>query len=131
VTVTTPSGTGPGDVVYTTAANSDPAARSTTVTAGGQVHTVNQAGAPAPCTYTLDPTSASYMAAGGSATFKVMTQPGCTWTASTMAPWITVTSGAGSGTGDAGYTVQVNSTGAPRTDTITVAGQAFTVSQEP
>jgi hypothetical protein len=131
VTVSTPSGTGSSVVVYTAAANSDPAARSTTITAGGQVHTVNQAGAPAPCTYSLDPTSASYMAPGGSATFKVMTQPGCTWTASTMAPWITVTSGAGNGTGDVAYSVQVNSTGAARSDTITVAGQVFTVSQEP
>ena len=118
-------------MVYTAAANSDTAARSTTVTVGGQVHTVNQAGAPVPCTYSVDPTSASYMAAGGSATFKVITQAGCTWTASTTAPWITVTSGTGSGTGDVGYSVQVNSTGAPRSDTISVAGQVFTVSQEP
>jgi hypothetical protein len=131
VTMTTSSGTGSGDVVYTVQANSDPSARSATVTAGGQVHTINQAAAPAPCTYSIDPSSEAFATGGGSSTFKVTTQSGCAWTASTPAPWITLTTASGSGTGDVAYSVQANDTAAARSSTITVGGQTYGVSQAP
>jgi hypothetical protein len=129
VTVTTPSGTGTADVVYTVQANSDPAARSTTVTANGQTHTVNQAGAPAPCTYSIEPSAQAFAAAGGSSMFRLTTQTGCAWTASTASDWISLPNQAGTGTSDIPFTVQANSTGAPRSGSIVVAGQTFSVTQ--
>jgi len=81
------------------------------------------------CTYAISPTSASVPASGGSGTVSVTTQTGCSWTASSNASWITISSGAsGSGNGSVAYSVAAN-TGAARTGTLTIAGQTFTVNQ--
>ncbi len=60
-----------------------------------------------------------------------VTSPGgCTWTASSQVPWLSVASGAG---GSGGGTVQVDvqaNTGAQRLGTATIAGQTFTVTQD-
>jgi len=61
----------------------------------------------------------------------VTASAGCARTASSNATWITVTAGTpGSGGGSVQFSVDVNATGAPRSGTITIAGQAFTISQE-
>ena len=53
----------------------------------------------------------------------------CAWTAASNADWITVTGGArGTGNGTASFTAAAN-TGAPRSGTLTVAGQTFTINQ--
>ena len=53
----------------------------------------------------------------------------CSWTAASNAAWITVTSGAtGNGNGSVAFAVAAN-LGASRTGTLTIAGQAFTVTQ--
>jgi hypothetical protein len=80
------------------------------------------------CTYSLSPTSATVGSAGGSGSFTVTTQSGCTWSASSNASWLTSGS-SGSGSGTATYAAAANS-GAARTGTITVGGQAFTVTQQ-
>src|SRR5206468_2274337 len=49
------SGTGPGLVRYTAAANPNPSARSGTIVIGGVPFNVSQLGAP--CTYSLSPTN--------------------------------------------------------------------------
>src|SRR6202043_2517548 len=47
------------------------------------------------------------------------------------APWITGgTPGSGAGNGTVNFSVSVNSSGTPRTGTLTVAGQTFTVTQQ-
>jgi len=131
------SGTGNGSVGFSVAANTG-SARTGTITAAGQTFTVSQAAAPPPpppppppCTYTLDRTSQSIGATGGAASVAVTaTGSSCTWTASSNAPWISITSGAsGSGNGSVGFSVAAN-TGAARSGTITIAGQTFTVSQD-
>ncbi|MEZ4568494.1 MAG: Ig-like domain-containing protein, partial [Desulfobacterales bacterium] len=54
----------------------------------------------------------------------------CAWTATSGAPWISVTSGSsGTGSGSVGFSVAENTTTSPRTGTITVAGTPFTVEQ--
>lgn len=66
---------------------------------------------------------------GGSFTEAVTTQSGCSWTASSQAPWIHVPSGAGgSGTGTFAFTLDPN-TGAARSGTLTVAGEIIVVDQ--
>jgi hypothetical protein len=53
------------------------------------------------------------------------------WTASSNDSWITITSGAsGSGSGTVSFSVADNTTGAPRTGTMNINGQIFTVQQE-
>jgi hypothetical protein len=130
ITVTSgAAGTGSGSVGYSVASNAG-GARSGTITIAGQTFTVTQDGSSAGCVYTLSPPNTSVAAGGGSGTFSVFTQVGCTWTAVSNDAWITVTSGAsGSGNGTVGYTVAANSVTSPRTGTITVAGQTFTVNQ--
>jgi uncharacterized protein (TIGR03437 family) len=56
--------------------------------------------------------------------------PGCPWLASSDAPWIKITSPvSGVGGGTASYAIAANTTPAPRSGTITVAGRTFSVSQ--
>ena len=59
--------------------------------------------------------------------------PGCTWSATTAAPWLTLfygASGSATGTGNLAYTLAENTTGATRTATIAVAGMTVTVTQQ-
>ncbi|HEX6622968.1 MAG TPA: M36 family metallopeptidase [Pyrinomonadaceae bacterium] len=82
------------------------------------------------CTYSINPTSASYAAAGGSGTVSVTTSTGCAWTAVSNASFITVTGGAsGSGNGTVSYSVAANTGTASRNGTVTIAGLTFTVTQ--
>ncbi len=82
------------------------------------------------CAFTLDSSSVSIAAGGGSGTFGVTaSSPNCGWTATSNDPWITITSGAsGTGPGSVAYTVAANS-GADRVGTITAGGQTFTINQ--
>jgi subtilisin-like proprotein convertase family protein len=88
-----------------------------------------------PCTYSLNPTSASYDATGGGGAVAVTAGTGCGWTAVSNAGFLTVTNGAsGTGNGTVMYTVATNA-GAPnvsnaaRAGSITIAGQTFQVNQ--
>ena len=127
ITVTSAgSGTGSTTVNYTVAANTG-GARTGTITVGGETFTVNQDAAP--CSYSLNPTSASPDENGGPGSFALTTAAHCAWTAVSNDPWITVTSaGAGTGSATINYTVAAN-TGGARTGTITAGGETFTVNQ--
>ncbi|MGC4119667.1 MAG: S8 family serine peptidase [Myxococcales bacterium] len=81
------------------------------------------------CFHTLSPASLSPPSAGGPATVSVSTAADCAWTASSNAPWLTITSGAsGTGPGTVGLSVAANS-GASRTATLTVGTRTLTVTQ--
>jgi subtilisin family serine protease len=81
------------------------------------------------CTYAINPTNANVAAGGGTGSVNVTTQSGCSWTAVSNAAWIHVTSGgSGTGSGTVNYSVDEN-TGSARTGTMTIAGEAFTVTQ--
>jgi BACON domain-containing protein/all-beta uncharacterized protein len=122
------SGAGQGTVAYSVLANGTTASRSGTITAAGQLFTVNQAGVP--CTYSISPTSQTVAAAGGSGNISVTALQGCAWSANSNANWITINSAtSGSGSGTVVFYAAANNSTSPRTGTITVAGQVFTVSQ--
>jgi hypothetical protein len=127
--ITSGTGSGSGDVAFTVQANTASQTRSTTITAGGQSHTVTQAAATPACTYALDPASQGVGASGGGARFRVVTQAGCGWTASGGASWTSITSGSGSGTGEVVFTVQANTAPQTRAATINAGGQSHTVTQ--
>lgn len=120
------SGSGAGRVDFALAANTGPA-RTGTLTIATKTVTVNQDSG---CTYTLGAPSYAAPNSGGPGSVAVSAGAGCTWTAVSQVPWITITSGAsGSGDGTVQFAVDPNGTGAPRSGTIAIGGQTFTVNQ--
>ena len=89
------SGSGNGTVNFTVAANGG-AARETRVTIAGQAFTITQAAAAVVCSYSINPTSRSFAAAGGSGTISVSAPNNCGWSAVSDEQWVTV-GGGGSG----------------------------------
>jgi hypothetical protein len=133
ITVAPPSSAGTGDVVLTVAASSETSKRRGTVTVAGKKVTVEQAAAAPPepvCTYTLTEQAASVISLGGIVTFGVRAPAGCSWTAESQTPWITVTQGAtGSGDGEVRALVAPSLDLTERTGTIVAGQQTFTVTQ--
>ena len=118
---------GLGSTNYSVAVNSTGSPRTGTLTVAGQTVTITQG---ATCTYSISPTSVSVPSTGSNQSVAVTTGSGCAWTAVSNDSWITITSGASmSGLGSTNYSVAVNSTGSPRTGTLTVAGQTVTITQ--
>ncbi|MGH9330283.1 MAG: BACON domain-containing protein, partial [Vicinamibacterales bacterium] len=96
-------------------------------TVGNRVFTITQFGL---CSYSISPTSVALGETAGSGSVSVTSGAGCTWAASSTVPWITITAGSsGSGGGTVTYSVTANSTAAPRSGTLNIAGEAFTVVQ--
>ena len=119
------TGSGNGTVGYSVAANTGPA-RTGRITAGGQTFTIEQADA---CSIAATPRTFNIPAAGQSATVNVTAAAGCSWTAASQAPWVTITSGAaGSGNGAAQFAVASN-TGPERVGNALVAGLSVTFTQ--
>ncbi|MBI3653851.1 MAG: pre-peptidase C-terminal domain-containing protein [Acidobacteria bacterium] len=86
---------------------------------------------PLSCTYQLSPTSQDFTANGGSGSVNVITSLNlCAWSVGQVPGWITITSGSsGSGNGTFNYVVSPNLSFTPRSQTLTIAQQAFTVNQ--
>jgi subtilisin family serine protease len=85
---------------------------------------------PSSCSYSISPTSRSFGSSGGSGTFSVSSQSGCSWSATTAQAWIHITGGSsGSGNGTVSFTVDTRSSTSNRSGTITVAGKTFTITQ--
>ena len=93
---------------------------------------ISGGGGTSACSYAVAagaPNPPSFTAAGGSGTVTVTATPGCFWAANSSDPsWLSSTS-TGSGTGTANYTVATNTGANSRTGTLTVGGQALTVTQ--
>ncbi|MGH9142177.1 MAG: BACON domain-containing protein [Vicinamibacterales bacterium] len=123
------SGAGNGTVAFTVAANTG-AARTGTLTVGGQALTVSQAAAAPPCTFSIAPSNQSVADTSSSGSVAITASGGtCAWSASANVGWLAVSSGAsGVGNGVVAFTVTAN-TGPARTGTLTIGGQTFTVSQ--
>jgi PKD repeat protein len=87
-------------------------------------------GTPTICTYSLNPTSVEFGSGGGETAVTVNTQSGCSWSASTTTPWLTIVAptGAYSGTGALRFRVSEN-TGPYRTGSIIAGGQGLVVNQ--
>ena len=120
------SGTGTTTINFTVAANPDPTPRTANITIGGQTFMVSQAAAS--CTYSLNPTSHSASASGGSSSFAVTTTAACGWTSSGVPAWITGVPASGTGTTTINFTVAAN-TGPARNASIVIGAQTFSVSQ--
>ena len=83
------------------------------------------------CAFNISPSEQTFAASSNTGTVNVTSSSDeCPWTAVSNAPWITISRRGGSGTGNGtvSYSVSAN-TGDPRTGTMTIAGQTFTVNQ--
>ena len=117
-------GSGNGTVRLLVDANSG-AARTAQLTIAGATFDLRQSG----CTTTIKPTWYDAGRGPDDIQITVTADSGCTWTTSSSVSWVTVAEGAsGSGTGVVRLLVQANS-GAPRSVTLTVAGQPFALRQ--
>ncbi len=85
------------------------------------------------CPSSISSAGNSFGPGGGSGVVSVTASTGCSWTASAndeSRDWIRISSGSrGSGNGAVNYTVLANNTENTRTGALTIAGQAFTVTQ--
>lgn len=153
ITLTPPSGTGPGTIQVNVTTNPG-ATRSATIVAGAHTVTVTQSAAAAPppppppnppppptpppqppvpppqCTFTASPPERSFPAAGGSGSFSLATTTSCTWSAQSGASWATLTTAAsGSGSAEVRYVVLPNTSSSSRQTTVTVGGAVHRVTQ--
>jgi RHS repeat-associated protein len=119
------SGIGNGPVSFTVLANNG-GSRTGTINVKGQVFTITQ------CGFVISPTNWSFQHYGGTGSITVSAPAGCSWSASSNAGWITITSGAsGSGNGTVNYSVEENGRcTVNREGTLTVGGQTFTIWQD-
>ena len=83
------------------------------------------------CTYTITPASTALSSGANSGSIRVTSSAEhCTWSASSSADWLTITSGAtGIADGSVYYAVPANTSETTRTATIAVAGQTHTITQ--
>ncbi|MDX2112065.1 MAG: hypothetical protein SFY80_17690 [Verrucomicrobiota bacterium] len=123
------SGIGNGTVQFTVAAGSN---RSASLTIAGHEFVINQQGA-VNVTFSVDPTSASYGALGGTGNITVTSTPASTanWVAFSPVDWITFPTGStGQGSGSLSYKVaSLDRTAITRTSTFTVASNTVTITQ--
>lgn len=121
------TGSGNGTVRLLVEANSG-APRTASLMIAGQAFTLDQEGPD--CRNRIEPPSQNTGPGAADVVVTVTAQPGCTWTAASAAPWITIADGgSGVGNGSVRLTIASNGTGAPRTGTATIAGETFTVTQ--
>jgi hypothetical protein len=90
--------------------------------------------APASCVGRMEPTSQSVTEGATGGIIEVIVAAECAWTATSNAPFLTVTaitaSPSGAGSKRVRYSADANTTGRPRTGTLTIGGLTFTVTQQ-
>ena len=128
ITVTSPSaGSGSGVVTFSVPPNINPARTQILSIAGTSIPVLQANG----CTYQLSKSSLSVLASGGLITnaFEVTTGFYCPFTISNPAAWVSGTAGTFTGTAQFDLQISANTTGAPRSVILTIAGQPFVINQ--
>jgi YVTN family beta-propeller protein len=122
------TGTGSGTVTFDVAANTTGASRDAHVTIADQIFTVTQLGII--CSVAVSFPTFDGSSAGATGTATVTAAPGCSWTASSDAPWVTITSGAsGTGNGSVGLAMAANIDASARTARVFIGNLMFTIAQ--
>jgi hypothetical protein len=85
---------------------------------------------PPGCSYSLSASSSTVGTAASIGSVQVITQPGCTWTATSPSGAVTITAGA-SGTGSGAVNYSVTASNSAQSTTLTIAGLPFTINQVP
>jgi murein tripeptide amidase MpaA len=126
------SGNGNATLTYEVRENTGERFRTGSITAGGQVFTVNQAGpSQGGCVINFTPAYMSAGPSGGSGMINIAASEECLWTATSAASWITITSSpSGFGPGAVSFQVGANPLPNARKGIITIGGQSFIVKQK-
>lgn len=84
----------------------------------------------AACIYSLSSAYQSFTPDGGSGSLNLTTSTGCSWSASSNASWLTITSPtSGSGNASISFHINENTSGASRSARLNIAGLSFPVYQ--
>ena len=122
------SSTGSRSVGYAVAANTTPNTRTGTLTIAGLIFEIMQGGG-ASCNFSINPGSASIVAAAETYAVQVTAGSGCSWAAASNSSFLSILSGAsGSGSGTVAWAATPN-TGVARSGSLTIAGVVFPVIQ--
>jgi all-beta uncharacterized protein len=128
ITAPSANGTGSADLTLHVATNTG-AGRSGTVDIAGHSISIAQDAAAQGCTFAINPASLLAPSEGQSVNVTIAAPGNCAWSAVSDLPWITF-AGPSRGSGNGAVTVVVAAnTGTSRLATITIAGQAFAVTQ--
>jgi len=86
---------------------------------------------PATCSYVATPSQLTAGPLAAMATVTVTTAANCSWTATSMSPFVTVSSGqSGTGPGSVGLSLQVNTSHSARDGFVSIAGSTVTITQQ-
>ena len=128
-------GKGTGTVSYAFTKHSGTSERTGTIAVADQTFRVAQRGDADACAYVVEPVTFTPCIAGGVVTASVRTAPGCSWTATAGAAWLTIDSGS-SGSGSRSIAIRFGDNyDAPRDGVVMVrwpsptAGQNIRVAQ--
>jgi hypothetical protein len=91
---------------------------------------VNFTATPDTCAYSLSVSGQHFSASAGSGFFNVNALQGCSWRVRISDSWIDSYSTEGNGSATIAYYVQANETHTPRSATITVGGEVFSITQD-
>ncbi len=128
IVITSGAVTGSGAVTFLVGGNTGVQQRSGYISVGNVSYTVKEDGVA--CAVALSTNAGNVPAPGGVGSISVIAADGCSWAASTTAPWLSLSNAAGSGNADVVYTVAANTTPSQRTAIVTVANQKFTLTQD-
>ena len=82
------------------------------------------------CSYALATSAVAVGAEATAGSVGVITDAGCAWTATQNDDWLAITSGSSdTGNGTVDFSIAANLSSSPRSGTLTIAGQTFTVAQ--
>ncbi len=123
------SGTGNGTVSVTAAPNTSTSTLTGSISVANQLITVTEIGVTG-CVYTVSPLSVAFPGNGGTSLLTITTSfPTCSWTATSAAPWITLTPNTGTGSGTVLVNAAGNTTTVALNATATVAGQTVNLTE--
>jgi subtilisin-like proprotein convertase family protein len=122
-------GNGRGTLDFSVAPNMGGGRAGTIDVTNGVITRSFQVQQPSGCPFALGQTALNFTAAGGGGSVAVTAGSGCGWQATSGVNWIQITSSAQTGNGSVNFTVQPNTTGFPRSASVSVGARTFTVTQ--
>jgi probable HAF family extracellular repeat protein len=128
-TLSTTSGTGNGSTNVLVGSNaSSSMSRSAALTIASQTVGITQSGTT--CSYALSSPNGSVPASGGNGSVGVTAPAACGWSSSSSDPtWLTITYSGNAGSSSVQFTAAANTTSNPRSASLTIADQTYTVTE--
>jgi len=126
ISLASAQGQGPANITFSVQPNPNASNRRGSVTVEQQRVEIAQDAAP--CGFNVSPSSVDAAAAGGAVSIGVTAPGGCSWTAQSTIPWLSVEPDSGQGAGTVQIAIAANGPAA-RSASVTIAGTAVQVRQ--